>query len=71
MVAKTLHAFLVFGWSMNSAMDQSNANANANVESLQNKCTLNTPLFLSKHQQIENNNKMILVQTLLEQFEFK
>ena len=69
MVAKTLHAFLVFGWSMNSAMDQSNANANA--ESLQNKCTLNTPLFLSKHQQIENNNKTILVQTLLEQFEFK
>ena len=56
---------------MNSAMDQTNANANANAESLQNKCTLNTPLFLSKHQQIENNNKTILVQTLLEQFEFK
>jgi len=54
---------------MKSAMDQSNANANA--ESLQKKCTLNTPLFLSKHQQIENNNKTILVQTLLEQFEFK
>ena len=67
MVAKTLHAFLVFGWSMNSAMDQPNANA----ESSQNKRTLNTLLFFSKHQQIENNNETVLVQTLLEQFEFK
>ena len=41
MVAKTLHAFLVFGWSMNSAMDQPNANA----ESSQNKRTLNALLF--------------------------
>jgi len=37
-IAKTLHAFLVLGWSMNNAMDQPNANTNA--ESSQNKHTL-------------------------------